>query len=222
MDAVIKVGGSLAENPPVLKTLCHRLSELSKKHGVIVIPGGGKFADVVREFDQKYALSMDAAHKMAILGMDQFGMLLSQVIPSSCATYSLLDAKRLSEGKVVPIFLPSQMLFQEGPLEPSWDVTSDSIAAYVASQLNAHKLILVTDVDGIFKRNPKKHANTKLIPTISASELLTFAQRTSVDKFLPKLLLKARLDCYVVNGAYPERVDAILTGQNTVCTLIKP
>lgn len=221
MDAVIKVGGSLAEKPHVLKTLCNRLRELSKKHSIIVVPGGGKFADVIREFDQKYTLSLDAAHRMAILGMDQFGMLLSQVIPNSCATYSLRDAKRLSEGRAVPIILPSQMMFQEGPLEPSWDVTSDSIAAYVASQLNAHKLILATDVDGIYKSNPKKHPNTNLIPKLSASELLTFAQRTSVDKFLPKLLQKARIDCYVVNGAYPERVDAILTGQNTVCTLIK-
>ena len=221
MDAVIKVGGSLGENLSVLKTLCNRLSELSKKFSVIVVPGGGKFADVVREFDQKYALSPAVAHRMAILGMDQFGLMLSQVIPSSCATYSLRDAKRLSEGKAMPIFLPSQMMLQEGPLEPSWDVTSDAIAAYVTSQLNVHKLILVTDVDGIFTSNPQKHSNTQLIPKLSVSKLLTFAQRTSVDKYLPKLLLKARLDCYVVNGAYPERVDAILTGQNTVCTLIK-
>jgi len=221
MDAVIKVGGSLAENPPMLITLCNKLSELSKKHNVIVVPGGSKFADVVREFDQIYSLSTDAAHRMAILSMDQFGLLLSQIIPSSYTTYSLRDAKQLSEGKAVAIILPSQLMFKELPLEPSWDITSDSIAAYVASQLNAIKLILITDVDGIFTSNPKKHSNAKLIPIITATQLLTFAQRTSVDKFLPKLLLKDDLCCYVVNGAYPERVDAILTGQNTVCTVIK-
>jgi aspartokinase-like uncharacterized kinase len=221
MDAVIKVGGSLCENPATLKKLCSKLSEIAEKHSIVIVPGGGKFADAVRELDQKYALSADAAHRMAILGMDQFGLLLAQLIPDSCATYSLSDAKQLSERTTVPIFLPSRLMFRENPLEASWDVTSDSIAAYVASRLKADKVILVTNVDGVFKSDPKKHSDTKLIPKLSASELLAFSQRTSVDKFLPKLLLKTRLDCYVVNGAYPERIDAILSGQSAVCTRIK-
>jgi len=221
MDAVIKVGGSLAENPATLKALCTRLSEIAEKHSITVVPGGGKFADVVREFDQRYALSADISHRMAILGMDQFGLLLSRIIPNSCATYLLSDAVQFSEVKVVPIFLPSRLMFQDDQLEPSWDVTSDSIAAYVASRLNADKVILVTDVDGIFKSDPKKHSDAKLISRLSARELLALAQRTSVDRFLPKFLLKARLDCYVVNGAYPARIAAILEGQSTVCTFIK-
>lgn len=221
MDAVIKVGGSLAETPATLKALCIRLSEIAKKHSITVVPGGGKFADAVREIDRQYALSADAAHRMAILGMDQFGLLLSQIIPNSCATYSLNAAKQLSKRKAVPILLPSRMMFKENPLEASWDVTSDSIAAYVASHLKADKVILVTDVDGVFKSAPKKHSVSKLISKLSARELLAFAQRTSVDRFLPKLLQKTRLDCYVVNGAYPERIDAILAGQSTVCTLIQ-
>lgn len=221
MDAVIKVGGSLAEKPVVLNGLCNRLSEIAKEHSVVVVPGGGKFADAVRECDQQYSLSADAANRMAILGMDQFGLLLSQVTPNSCTTYSLSDAKRLSDGKAISIFLPSQVMFRENPLEASWDVTSDSIAAYVATQLNAEKVILVKDIDGIFESDPKKHSEAKLIPLLSARELLAFAQRTSVDKFLPKLLVKTRLDCYVVNGAFPERIASILAGVRAVCTLVK-
>jgi aspartokinase-like uncharacterized kinase len=221
VDAVIKVGGNLAEDPATLKTLCNRLSEIAKKYSIVVVPGGGKLADVVREFDQRYALSADISHRMAILGMDQFGLFLSQIIPNSCATYLLSDTVQLSEIKVVPIFLPSRLMFREDPLEPSWNVTSDSIAAYVANRLKADKVILVTDVDGIFTSDPKKHADAKLITKLSASELLKLARRTSVDQFLPKLLLKTRLDCYVVNGAYPERIEAILAGQHAVCTLVK-
>ena len=61
MDAVIKVGGSLAEKPAALKALCTRLSEIAKEHSVVVVPGGGKFADAVRECDNQYGLSADAA-----------------------------------------------------------------------------------------------------------------------------------------------------------------
>jgi aspartokinase-like uncharacterized kinase len=220
MDAVIKVGGSLAEEPTVLIALCNGLGEIAKKYRIIVIPGGGRFADVVRKFDRQYALSPEISHRMAILGMDQFGLLLSQFIPNSCATYLLTDAKQLSEIRVVPIFLPSRVAFQADQLEHSWSVTSDSIAAYVASLLHVNKLILVTDVDGIFTSDPKKHSDARLINELSASDLLALAQRTSVDQFLPKLLSNSQIDCYVVNGAYPERVDAILAGQHTICTMI--
>jgi len=220
MDAVIKIGGSLVEDPAVLKTLCDRLGEIAKKHRITVVPGGSKFADVVREFDQQYALSPEISHRMAILGMDQFGLLLSQIIPNSCTTYVLTDAKQLSQIRVVPIFLPSRLMFQDDQLEHSWDVTSDSIAAFVAGRLHADKVILVTNVDGIFTSDPKKHPDAELINKLSASELLKATQRTSVDQFLPKLLLETRVDCYVVNGAYPRRIEAILAGQQTTCTLV--
>jgi aspartokinase-like uncharacterized kinase len=220
MDAVIKIGGSLAEDPERLRALCHKLSEFAKKHAIIVVPGGGKFADVARDFDQRFNLFSGISHRMAILGMDQFGLLLSQIIPNSCATYLLNDAKQLSEIRVVPIFLPSRLMFQEDPLENSWDVTSDSIAAYVASRLHVTKVLLVTDVDGIFTKDPKKHSDATLIEQLSAEGLLKLNKRTSVDSYLPKLLLEVQVDCYVVSGKHAERIGAILAGQRTTCTLV--
>ena len=220
MDAVIKIGGSLAEDPERLRALCAKLSEFAKKYAIVVVPGGGRFADVVRDFDKRFTLSSEISHRMAVLGMNQFGLLLSQIIPNSCATYLLNDAKQLSEIGVVPVFLPSRLMFKEDPLENSWNVTSDSIAAYVASRLHAAKVLLVTDVDGIFTEDPRKHADATLIERLSAEDLLKLNRRTSVDRYLPKLLLDMQVDCYVVNGNYPERIKAILAGQQATCTLI--
>jgi aspartokinase-like uncharacterized kinase len=220
MGAVIKIGGSLVEEPERLRALCTKLSEFAKKFAIVVVPGGGRFADVVRDFDQRFTLSSGISHRMAILGMDQFGLLLSQIIPDSCATYLLNDAKQLSEIRVVPIFLPSRLMFKEDPLENSWDVTSDSIAAYVAGRLRVAKVLLVTDVDGIFTKDPKKHSGATLIEQLSAEDLLKLNKRTSVDRYLPKLLLESQIDCYVVNGKHPERIEAILAGQQATCTLI--
>jgi aspartokinase-like uncharacterized kinase len=220
MDTVIKVGGSLAEDPERLRALCAKLGEFAKKYAIVVVPGGGRFADVVRDFDKRFTLSGEIVHRMAVLGMDQFGLLLSQIIPNSCATYLLSDARQLSEIGVVPVFLPSRLMFREDPLENSWDVTSDSISAYVASRLHAAKVVLVTDVDGVFTEDPKRHADAVLIGRLSAEELLKLKQRTSVDRYLPKLLLESPIDCYVVNGNYPERIEAVLAGQQATCTLI--
>jgi aspartokinase-like uncharacterized kinase len=220
MDAVIKIGGSLAEDPERLRALCHKLSELAKEYAIIVVPGGGRFADVVRDFDQRFTLSNDVSHRMAILGMYQFGLLLSDIMPNSRVFHRLERGKDLGEAKTAPIFLPLNLMFEEDPFENSWDVTSDSIAAYVANRLHARKVVLATDVDGIFTSNPKKNSDAKLIKRMSAKKLLSSNQRTSVDTFLPKLLLEVKIDCYVVNGKYPARVEAILTGQRTTCTLI--
>ncbi len=219
MEAVLKVGGSLAEYPSSLKKLCAKLASFAKDHKIVIVPGGGRFADVVRDLDRTYGLSNTVAHEMAVLAMDQFGLFLSAFISDSYVSYSLEKAKNLPRG-MLPIFLPSKFIFREDPLEHSWDVTSDSIAAYIAGTLHAEKLVLVTDVDGIFTENPKKSLNAELIRELSAKQLLSWNKRTCVDRMLPKILLKTKLDCYVVSGMYPERIQAILENDRSIYTRI--
>jgi len=222
MDAtVVKVGGSLALYPEKLRALCAKLSEISAKHKLIVVPGGGEFADLVRDLDKRFNLSNEASHRMAILGMDQYGFLLSDLMPCSCVVNQLENVQKVLDSGKLPVFLPSNLLLSEDPLQNSWDVTSDSITVYIAGQLHISKVLLVTDVDGVYTCDPKKHSDAKLIKRLSAKELLTMNKRTSVDKFLPKLLLQLQIKCFVVNGLYPERVEAVLVGRDAVCTLIK-
>jgi aspartokinase-like uncharacterized kinase len=220
VDAVVKIGGSLAKDSERLRALCRKLCELTKKYAFIVVPGGGSFADLVRDFDRRFTLSSNISHKMAILAMDQFGLLLSDFVPDSRVIRRLEDAQEFSEASNMPIFLPSQLMLHEDPLKNSWDVTSDSIAAYVAGRLHAEKLILVTDVDGIFTSDPKTHLDAVLMEQLSVEALLKVEQRTSVDRFLPKLLVDAGFDCYVVNGRYPDRIEAVLAAQQATCTFI--
>jgi len=218
--AVVKIGGSLALYPEKLRVLCAKLSEASKKHKIIVVPGGGEFADVVRNVDKQFKLSREVSHRMAILGMDQYGLLLSDLITLSCVVNQPENVESIWDLGKLAIFLPSIYMLNKDTLEKSWDVTSDSIAVYIASKLHIRKVVLVTDVDGIFTYDPKKCLDAKLIKQLSAKQLETWNKRTSVDKFLPKLLSQLQIECLVVNGLYPERVEAILDGQNTVYTLI--
>jgi 5-(aminomethyl)-3-furanmethanol phosphate kinase len=218
---VIKVGGSLALHPEKLSALCVKLSEVSKNHRLIVVPGGGEFADVVRSLDKRFSLSGSASHRMAILGMDQYGLLLSDLIPNSVTVCKLEEIKCFLDSGGLPVFLPSNLLLGENVLENSWDVTSDSIALFTAGKLEVTKVLLVTDVDGIYMEDPKTNPGAKLIRKLSAGELLAMNKRTSVDKALPKLLLHSPIDCFVVNGLFPERIEAILNGEDALFTLIK-
>jgi 5-(aminomethyl)-3-furanmethanol phosphate kinase len=216
---VVKVGGSLSKKPEALKSLCIKLGELAREHFLVVVPGGGEFADIVREADRQFSLSPPIAHRMAILGMDQYGMLLSDLIPNSLVFDSVDSVAALPLGKLA-ILLPSKLMLKDDPLENSWDVTSDSIAAYIAIRLGANQLLLVTDVDGIYSNNPKLNKAAKLIEKISPNQLLAMKNRTSVDLNLPKLLMKSNLRSIVINGFYPERIESALDGKKTVCTEI--
>jgi aspartokinase-like uncharacterized kinase len=221
MDAVVvKVGGSLALHPEKLKALCTKLNETSKKHKLIIVPGGGEFADAVRAYDKRFNLTPQTSHRMALLAMDQYGFALSDLMPSSCTVNKFEDLQKAWDAGRLPVLLPSNFLFSDDWLENSWDVTSDSIAVYIAEQLDIHKTVLVTDVDGVFTNDPKRFSDAKLIDALSTEELLKVNKRTSVDKFLPRMLLQWRTKCFVVNGLYPRRVEAVLNGQETICTQI--
>ncbi|MCW4025211.1 MAG: delta 1-pyrroline-5-carboxylate synthetase [Candidatus Bathyarchaeota archaeon] len=217
---VVKVGGSLAEKPESLHVLCKKLGELSLKQSLVVVGGGGEFADVARTQDKRFNLSAFTSHRMAILGMDAYGLLLADLTPNSCIVDSFEDAEQvLSEGKLA-VFLPSCFMFSADPLENSWDATSDAITACIAEKLEAKKILLLTDVDGIYNVDPKKNRDAKLIQKITPKELLAQNQRSSVDKILPKLLSQSKIPCFVLNGLYSERIEAILKGQKTIYTLI--
>lgn len=220
LDAVVKVGGSLAAEPEKLRLLCAQLSEAFKTCKLLLVPGGGEFADAVRSADRRFSLSPEVAHRMAILGMDQYGLLLSHFTPN-CVPVSSFDAvtQTLDSGKL-PIFLSADLMFSCDPLENSWDVTSDSIATYIATQLHAHKVVLVKSVDGIYNKDPIKYSDAQLLPKVSARELIRYNSPMGVDKNLPELLLDSNIDCCVVNGFFPLRLKAILEGKETICTKI--
>jgi len=220
LEAVIKIGGSLEKQPRNLKRLCRRLVVLARKHRLLIVPGGGIFADIVREVDRTHKLTSTAAHLMAVLATDQYGILLSSTSRRTQTVRDLKSARILQSKGRLPILLPSKMTFEDKYLEHSWNVTSDSIAARVAGLSHANMLVLVKDVDGIFDKDPKTK-NAKLIGELRLSELRLLDQ-TCIDPFLPRVLGKHRLECYVVNGKYPRRIEAILDGTLTVCTRIKP
>jgi aspartokinase-like uncharacterized kinase len=220
MVTVIKIGGSLAEDPSTLVRLCKELVIVSKNRRLIVVPGGGKFADTVRYLYDKFTLSDEIAHRMAVLAMDQYGLLLKDMMKEAFLTYGLKDALRASK-RGVSIILTSKIMFSLDPLEHSWMITSDSISALVASLLKAERLILAKDVDGIFTEDPIKKSDVKMFERISASKLLK-ERYGCVDEFLARILIEKQLICYVVNGKHPDRVKSILDGRRDVYTKIDP
>jgi hypothetical protein len=211
MEWVVKIGGSLFPDHAI------NLVESLKNRDVLLICGGGDFANLLRQFDHKIHFSNSANHHTAILCMDIVGRLLSDKIKDVIAVYSMEDAKNVIKAGKTPILLPSKLMYFLDPLEHSWRVTSDSISLYFSHLLEA-KLLIATDVDGIYTRDPSQDG-AQLLKNIDARKLLNFGE-TSVDDSFAELLFQHPSACYVVNGKYPERVLSIMDGESSIYTFI--
>jgi 5-(aminomethyl)-3-furanmethanol phosphate kinase len=197
---VLKLGGSLFEQgPDILRRV------LSTGADVLIVPGGGPFADLVRDVDRSQGLSEDTAHWMAVLAMDQYACYLSG--KTGIELTPLLVKK-----KGVRILLPYEVLRRQDELPHTWDVTSDTIAAWVAHK-TASPLIKATDVDGILLEG-------RLLDTVEASKLM--GRETCVDKALPAFLVEHGMDAFVVNGLIAPRLEDLLQEKNARGTRIIP
>jgi aspartokinase-like uncharacterized kinase len=142
---VIKLGGSLLGSA----ALPHWLSLLAK-HGngkVVIVPGGGVFADAVRQAQTLTGVSDGLAHELALLAMDQFGLLLAGMQPGLVTAANELEIAERGWQHQTVVWLPSQMVLADATVEQSWRVTSDSLSAWLASKLAADQLLIIKSVD---------------------------------------------------------------------------
>ncbi len=173
----------------------------------LFVIGGGEFANLIRKYDVEIGFSQDVTHETAIDSMDILAKLLNDKLAFTEISYTIEEANRISDSNKIPIMICSEILKENEPFKHSWDVTSDSIAAYIASLLNA-KILIATNVNGIYTKDPSL-SGAELISEIDVNELLTFDE-SSIELMLPTLLIEYGLDSYVVNGKYPERVLSIM------------
>ena len=198
---VVKIGGSLFPNYAI--DLAKKLENTNS----LIVLGGGEFANLIRKYDSEINFSQETNHWTAIDCMDIIAKLVNDKVESTKLAYSIDEAIAISDEGFTPIFVVSKFLREDDPFECSWDVTSDSIAAYISHRLNAN-LLIVTNVNGIYTQEPKEPGST-FISKIDAKTMLNFPE-SSIDVMLPTLLLKFGTNCYVVNGKYPERVLSLI------------
>jgi 5-(aminomethyl)-3-furanmethanol phosphate kinase len=138
---VVKLGGSLLGTPE-LQSWLDMLASRSDGRTVIV-PGGGVFADAVREAQHMAGFDDAVAHHAALLAMDQYGLVLKALQPRLVTASSELEIAERSWQHRAIVWLPSQMVMADDAIPKNWDITSDSLAAWLAAKLGAERLVLV-------------------------------------------------------------------------------
>jgi len=138
---VVKLGGSLHRDG-LLPQWLELLSTLGRGR-VTVVPGGGGFADEVRELQSHWRFDDVAAHNMAILAMAQTATMLRALSPALQPAMREADIRRALRQGHAALWLPLDLLRERPDELTSWDVSSDSLALWLARRLNAERLIVV-------------------------------------------------------------------------------
>ncbi|MBY0560532.1 uridylate kinase [Hyphomicrobium sp.] len=189
---VIKVGGSLAETGRLGGTLA-MLS--AAQIPIVIVPGGGPFAEAVRSLQREIRFNDVVAHRLAMLAMEQmaewivserFGLKVARSIDeiSDC----IMDGQ-------IPVWAPLRMIGDDETISANWSVTSDSLSVRLAELLGA-RLILLKSVD--------------VADDLSAEDL---ARQGVVDGFFPEIVARAGVSWSIFGPAGDAALAAILAGE---------
>lgn len=146
---VVKLGGSL-DAAGHLGDWARALAAAPprSRQPLLVVPGGGPFADAVRAAQQRWQFDDRAAHVMAVLAMEQMAHVIRSLAPGLASTDDLTAPGASSGERAARVWHPRRELLgggwpDAGRIPCDWDVTSDSLAAIAAARVHAHGLVLV-------------------------------------------------------------------------------
>lgn len=192
---VVKLGGSLLGSPELPRWL-----DMLAKHGdgrIVIVPGGGIFANAVREAQALTHIDDATAHHLSLLAMDQYGLLLNNLCPQLATASCELELSERSWQHRAIVWLPSHMVLADDTIPCTWDVTSDSLAAWLACKMNAERLILIKSIN----EQSLDCDGGKLV------------QHNIVDKHLPCFVGKGNFECWVASrSSYHAFENALLEG----------
>jgi len=201
---VVKLGGSLHDSPNLRRWL--KVIAASPAP-VVVVPGGGLFADAVRQAQRRLKFSDAVAHHMALLAMEQYGRAIAGMGPKTRIAETIRSIRLCLQGEHKPVWLPTRMVLGRPDIAESWEVTSDSLALWLAGRLRARGLLLV------------KSAH---LPA-GFDSARSLSKRGIIDAAFPRLLAANPCPCWCIEGRdHHLAAKAFRTGADPQATLISP
>jgi uridylate kinase len=190
-----------------------------QNHEVVVVVGGGSLAREFIAVAKNLGLDMPAQDEIAISVSRLFAQLFLKKLGKPAfrkVALTLNDAAEgLSEGKIVVM----------GGLKPG--ITTDAVAALVAERVNGDLLVKGTDQDGVYNKDPRKHADAVKLDHLAFDDLQSVFSESQhkagmhqiIDPEAVKVLKRKRVKLIVVNGFRPENIFAAVNGENVGTTI---
>lgn len=220
-STVVKFGGSIMRDIAACKKAVAELERLADEgHKLLVVPGGGIPDKAIEAIDALAPFAPSTAHHACALAQDQTGYILSDPAFSSklIASASLGECRTIARDGKVPILLPSRLLFAAEPVDWTWQVTSDAVAAWVAWLTMTPTVVIWTTVDGVYRDGAIDDPDA-LIKQISAQDLARLGH-TAIDVCAADFMARRKLSGAVINAFYPKRLADWLRGRSIKATNI--
>lgn len=250
---LIKLGGSVitdkSEYRKYRKDTVSRLCREIKASGkdVMIVHGAGSFGHILAkkfELQKGYVRKdqIDAAAKVSLDVRELNAMVVSELIAAGIPAVSiptgscfLMDGgellmndteilRRYSELGIVPVMFGDVVLDRK----KGFGICSgDRIMEYLCDIFRPETAVFVSDVDGLYDRDPKVTKNAKLIPYVNEDILERIPEETTVSDVTGGVCAKMRAmldlcaegrDCILVNGTADGRLGSLLKGEKVVCT----
>ncbi len=221
---VLSLGGSLIIPDNVdttfLKKFKKTILKNTKKYKFIIVCGGGnvarKYISALKDLgiNEKFqSFSGISATRMNARFMNYlFGINLEAGIPHTIKSLK----KYIRKNDVVFC----------GALEYKPDQTSDSTSANIAKHFKTD-FINLTNVSGLYNKNPKEFKNAKFIPKISWKDFLKLANKMKfkpgqhfvLDQKAAAIILKNKIKTSII-GKNPMQLDKFLNNKKFKGTII--
>lgn len=191
---VIKIGGSLAETGRLASVLA---MIGGARIPVVIVPGGGPFADAVRDLQSKMKFEDSVAHRLAMLAMEQMAECIVSRQPGMTVARSLDDISEAVMDGQIPVWAPLQMIGNDKTIPESWDATSDALAARLAELLDARLVLL------------------KSVSARDISSAKDLVREGIVDPVFPEIVERADLGWSIFGPEDDAALASLLIGEGT-------
>ncbi|KAA0005984.1 MAG: UMP kinase [Thermoplasmata archaeon] len=219
---VITIGGSviLSEDIDVsfFKKLRILLKKLSKKYKIYIVAGGGKTARNYIKIGRELGFPEETLDELGIGVTRVNAKLLTEIIEISNKKIPKTtdEAKKLENPVVVM-----------GGTTPGH--STDMVGAELAEKTRAAKLIIATNVDGIYDKDPNMYIDAKQLKEVTISQLIkqygtewkSAGKNIVIDGPALKIIEKTRIPTFVLNGKKLDEIEKAINGQKFNGTVIK-
>jgi len=217
MRVVVRIGGSVLAsplNPQLISKYASTIRSLRRaEHELAVVVGGGSISRKFIEAAREAGLSEEAQDEVAI----SISRVVAQILSICVGGLEWRHIPTTIEDAVET--LTERGIVFMGGLKPG--MTTDTVAALLASQIRADIIVKATDQDGIYTRDPKKYPDAEKLDELTFDELIEHLEAEKhkagihqiLDPEAVKLLQKHRIKTIVVNGFNPENIIRAMKGE---------
>lgn len=213
---IIRIGGSVIAsplNPGLISKYADLIRNLRERgHEVVVVVGGGKLAREFIELARSLGLSEREQDELAI----SVSRLLAQALSMKLGGYEWRGVPTTVEEGIR--ILRERGVVIMGGIKPG--MTTDTVAALLASEIEADLIVKATDQDGIYTKDPRKYPDARKLDEVRFDDLEKILAEDKhragihqiIDPEAAQILKKKRIKTIVVNGFNPENILLAVSG----------